>query len=107
MLLQGNYRYIALLLFCSKYLTVALLSQFRNTPLLAACTRKNVKIVESLVAFGAKIEATNMYGNTPFLLACKAENQSIIELLATKGANLCAKNNVSIRTIPFTVGINN
>ena len=42
-----------------------------RTPLMLACTKENVAVVETLVKSGASLDLVNKDGWTPFHIACR------------------------------------
>lgn len=51
------------------------------TPLIAACSRDNLKIVALLVHGGADPDRANQYGGTPLVAACMSGNLEVAKML--------------------------
>src|SRR3989338_113941 len=56
------------------------------TPLMLACMRGHLEIVEMLVAAGANKEMQNQHGFTPLMLTCQAGHREVVLLLLAHGA---------------------
>ncbi|ORX85055.1 ankyrin, partial [Anaeromyces robustus] len=56
------------------------------TPLIAACTKGNEKIVKYLIDHGADVNKKNMNNRTPLIMAFEHGNKSIIKYLVEHGA---------------------
>ena len=53
------------------YLPLRSVRAYIRTPLMLACTKDNLEVVETLVSNGASLELVNKDGWTPFHIACR------------------------------------
>ncbi|MFY9589465.1 ankyrin repeat domain-containing protein [Rickettsia endosymbiont of Halotydeus destructor] len=74
-------------------------------PLMSACARENLELVEILLQKGASPNCVNSKKNTPLITACNNNSTKIVELLLEKGAN---PNSVGLKgLIPLIIACNN
>jgi hypothetical protein len=52
----------------------------------------DTSVLETLIAFGADVDAINQDGATPLFFACQCNNQYATSILLNNGANLRYKN---------------
>ncbi|TYZ53818.1 hypothetical protein PybrP1_008920, partial [[Pythium] brassicae (nom. inval.)] len=64
------------------------------TPLTIACTRGDVDIVETLLAFGASVDQCGEWGRTPLYCAAREGYEVVVELLLSRGASIDAKDSL-------------
>lgn len=64
-----------------------------NTPLIAAVSKNETKIVSLLISFGASVEITNCYGNSALHEAAENGFDQIVKQLLDAGASSLVKNN--------------
>lgn len=78
---------------------------FSETPLLLACKKGHVKIVDLLLERGADIEQQNKFGWTPFFYAVKWHQLDVVQFLVDqRGANIDRKDKFG-RT-PLEIALN-
>ena len=65
---------------------------FGNTALMFAANSGNIKEMQSLIAAGANVNATNHAGNTALIIAARGESTAAAKLLLDKGAKVNAAN---------------
>eukprot|EP00729_Bicosta_minor_P021689 gene21689-28589_t len=69
---------------------------YGRSALFHACNNGQSKVVEVLIAAGAKLEVADSYGYNPFLVAAKHGHADVIALLAKAGANVSARLRVNM-----------
>lgn len=66
-------------------------SKLRNTPLMTSAAYGCPEITRLLIAAGADLSATNIYGQSPYLQAISSGMIEAAEVLATAGADVTAR----------------
>jgi ankyrin repeat protein len=67
-----------------------------DTPLIIAANEGHSKVVEKLLAAGAKVNGPNVGGWTPLIYAAYYDHQQVVNLLLGRGADINQTSNVSI-----------
>lgn len=60
-------------------------------------------VLETLISFGANLDAVNQDGATPLFFACQCNNQYATSILLNHGANLRYKNQQGLTAFDFVV----
>ena len=63
----------------------------RQSGLIIACRRGNIKIVKLLLDHGVDVNCTDKNGYTPLLASCECKNKDIVKLLLARGADINIK----------------
>jgi hypothetical protein len=78
---------------------------FNETPLMIACEKNNLRLVERLIDRGAVLENKTLIGKTALFYAIHKNNLSIVNFLISRGANLNVINEYG--TTPLILAIRN
>ena len=68
--------------------------KYGNTPLHYAAYYNSKKNVDTLIDYGADINACNVFKETPLFLAVRKDHQQVIISLVSQGAKICVKNSL-------------
>eukprot|EP00919_Chromeraceae_sp_WS-2016_P057927 GHVR01137276.1.p1 GENE.GHVR01137276.1~~GHVR01137276.1.p1 ORF type:complete len:300 (+),score=10.48 GHVR01137276.1:492-1391(+) len=62
--------------------------EYRKTPLMYACMKGHLEVVNVLISKGAEINANDRYRKTPLMYASMEGHQEVVKLLIGKGADV-------------------
>ena len=73
--------------------------QFENSPMVAACERGYIDIVECLVKYGYNIDHSDTILPTPLFSACKYGNKDVVDFLLKRNCEVDAVNEIGLTAL--------